>query len=132
MKTSTILKKALKVLEGDGSNPAWTKGCYARNGYRHEVAPTNPNAVKFCAYGALHRALNEPASTDYTYASRSPEFRVAEEYLKLETPKISYSWNYGLLSNQPIDEFNDDEETSFEDVRKLYKRAIKRAKANND
>ena len=119
MKTSTVLKKALKVLEGDGSRPAWTKGTMARNKYRHEIRVTNPNAVKFCAYGAVGRVLNENAND-----AISNEFRSAESYLRSEVP-IDSNFSYWGRS---VDGFNDQDNTSFEDVRALFKRAIKAAK----
>lgn len=122
MKTSTVLKKALNVLEGDGSRPAWTKNTMSRNKYRHSVRPTNPNAVKFCAYGAVCRVLGENAED-----AISPEYRAAESYLKSELPAPSSS-EWGSWFGRSLDAFNDRDTTKFEDVRQLFKRAIKAAK----
>lgn len=121
MKTSTVLKKALNVLEGDGTRPRWTRDAMARNKYRHSVRPTNPNAVKFCAYGAVCNVLGENAEDRI-----SDEFRSAESYLRSELPTSATEW--GNWFGRSIDAFNDRDETSFEDVRGLFKRAIKAAK----
>lgn len=124
MKTSTVLKKALKVLEGDGTRPRWTKGELARNKYRHEIRVTNPNAVKFCAVGAVSRVLGVNANEDST-----PELEAATRYLRAEVPTDTNS-NYWW--NSSVDSFNDRESTRFSDIRDLYKRAIKAAKGDGN
>lgn len=127
MKTSTVLKKALNVLEGgrvvDGRviAPAWTKDTMARNKYRHSVLPTNPNAVKFCAYGAICNVLNENEPKEWGN-NFSPVFKDAESYLKSELPVSNFTY-WGTS----IDLFNDNAQ-SFDEVRDLFKRAIKAAK----
>lgn len=37
----------------------WTQGSTSRNKYGHDVRVRNPNAVRFCAVGALSRALGK-------------------------------------------------------------------------
>lgn len=122
MKTSTVLKKSLALLEGDGSRPRWTKGTLARNKYRHEIRVTNPNAVKFCAIGAVSHVLGINAAEE-----RSPEFDEVVSYLRAEVPVDNYRpWNNW------VDTFNDRDDTSFSDIRHLYKRAIKAAKGDGN
>lgn len=124
MKTSTVLKRALKVLEGDGPRPAWTKDTLARNKYRHEVRVTNPNAVKFCAIGAVSRVLGVNAAEE-----NSPQLEDAIGYLRSEVPVNPNSWSPW---DTWIDTFNDREDTKFEDIRQLFKRAIKAAKGDGN
>lgn len=124
MKTSTVLKKALNILEGDGVRPAWTRDVLARNKYRHEIRVTNPNAVKFCAVGAVSRVLGVNAAED-----SSEELDQAVRYLKSEVPidpNNTYWWNHS------VDRFNDQDSTKFSDVRNLFKRAIKAARGDGN
>ncbi len=54
------------------------------------------------------------------------EFRSAERYLRSEVPVDRNDWFWG----NSIDGFNDRDETTFEDVRQLFKRAIKAARGD--
>lgn len=113
MKTSTVLKKARSVLVQKG----WCQESLAKNRYRHDVDPTNPNAVKFCAYGAIHHVLGLKDNQFFTN-----EVAVkAERYLKdaLPTDVLWYS---------SVTLYNDRSSTTIQDVDSWFKRAIKLAK----
>lgn len=60
MKTSTVLKRAKRLLETKG----WTQGWYARDKGGNETSPLSDEAVCFCSVGAVERA----AGADYAYA----------------------------------------------------------------
>lgn len=121
MKTSTVLKKSLALLEGDGVRPNWTKDTLARNKYRHSVKVDNPNAMRFCAEGAVCRVLGESGDE-----LPSDAYRNAVNYLRSEVPLSSDFWN------NSVNGFNDRDTTKFEDVRQLFKRAIKAAKGDGN
>lgn len=116
MKASTVLKKARTLIKESG----WTKGENARNKYRHKVAPTSPSAVKFCAYGAIHNVLGVK---DTYNNSRTHEVLDVGRYLSLTVPANRDTWF------SSVDEYNDRDATTFEDVDRWFKNAIKLAQS---
>jgi hypothetical protein len=124
MKASTVLKKARKVLKTKG----WTKGELARNKWRHKVDPTNPNAVRFCAYGAIYHVLGvkdtDFGTKEYDHSEHIKVNRVSR-YLSATTPLNDMGWQTG------VDTFNDRDATKFEDVDAWFKRAIRLAEKDD-
>ncbi len=97
MYAARILIEARRLVER-----GWTKGCAARNKWRHPVNVQSKSAVKFCMLGAMEKA-------NYNI--------MAMVYLKREIPPT-----YDLISD-----FNDARETSKEDVLGVFDQAIKQA-----
>lgn len=112
MKTSTVLRKSLKVLEEKG----WTKGPLARNKYRHEVKPNNPSAVRFCSLGAVAHVLGLNGERVF----ENDDLNDAIHALNEATPYWSI---VGL---------NEDPNTKFGDVKVAFKKAIKNSKAKGN
>lgn len=118
MKASTVLSKARKLIATTGH----TKGELARNKYRHKVDPTNPNAVKFCAFGAIQNVLGVPDKGRVTDGTR--EVEKISWYLGKAIPAdngISRNW-------WSVDDYNDHKNVTPSDVDKWFNRAIKIAK----
>lgn len=115
MKTSTLLRKSLKVLKEEG----WTKGPLARNKYRHAVLPTNLNATKFCALGSLCKV------TGYSGAGVIPAGY--HDAMQLLNRTANKNTGYGGIVS-----LNEDPSTVFEDVEKVFKRAIKSAQTQGN
>lgn len=57
-KVLMCLEKAKAKLGPNGEN--WTKEAYARNKLGIKILSSDPNAVKFCALGAIRAAKCEP------------------------------------------------------------------------
>lgn len=115
MKTSTVLKRSLDVLNENG----WTQGGYARNKWRHQVLPTSPSAVKFCAYGAVCRVTGYDGKNLFL---EPPMFSSATRFLTDAVRDVT--GNHWMS----LDDFNDDPQTKREDVVRVFKRAIRLAK----
>lgn len=84
------------------------KGDYARNKYRHEVDSTNPNAVCFCAAGALEAACFRaiPGRAYTSEMRRERLFEAVSKAVKSNTPN-----EFGTIEG-----FNDAVATTKEDV----------------
>lgn len=79
----------------------WTKKTFARNNSGHRVKATDPNAVRFCLFGAADRASQiDPANNQIHLLSMAE----AE------------------LGGKSISEFNDDPKTTFADIQAFLKR----------
>ncbi len=112
MKTSTLLKKSLNLLEENG----WTKGPLARNKYRHEVKANSHSAVKFCSLGAICNVLG--IDGDSVYGNND---------LDNATSALNEATTYWSIVG-----LNELEDTKFKDVQKVFKKAIKNAKAQGN
>lgn len=118
MSASAVLKKARKLIAETGH----TKGEMARNKYRHAVDATNPNAVRFCVYGAIHNVMGVK-DTDYNAG-----IPVVAQYLRQAVPADwSDGWGY-----RTIDGYNDRATTTPKDVDEWFAKAIKLAKADGN
>lgn len=118
MKVSTVLRKSRTLLVEQG----WTKGELARNKYRHKVDPTSPSAVKFCAQGAIHNVLG--VSDDWRPSEGSKQVSAAMDCLMLAAP-AGFGWPY------TVDDYNDADETTLEDIKDWFVRAIVLAKQDS-
>ena len=97
MKTKDVLVKARSLVE-----KGWTQGVAARNDYGYHVEPTDSDACYWCATGAIQAVL--------------PKDVLFSDYCDL------------LASEAPYDIvlFNDDADTTKEDILKVYDKAIAR------
>lgn len=102
MKTKLRKFKSLRELFRTPSR--WCKGSLARSSTGEEVQPRGTKAAKFCLVGAVYRV--------YPPTKR---WRVEEE--------LSHSIGKVTGRARDIVEFNDDMETTFEDIRKVLKEA---------
>lgn len=119
MKASTVLRKARKLIATTGH----TKGELARNKYRHRVDPTNPNAVKFCAFGAIQNVLDIPDKHSPCNSDDHTKIQNISGYLAQAIPV-----GYGYSRWWSVDDYNDLKELTPSDVDKWFGRAIKIAK----
>ena len=99
-KILTELKAARALLENPKS---WGKMSYAVDGQGNDVDATDPGAVCFCMLGALQRAAG---NTDWTH---SPATLFLGHYVP----------DTGFIST-----FNDDPDTTHEDVLAVFDKAI--------
>jgi hypothetical protein len=112
MLTAQNVKDALKVLK---NGRAWYKGWYAvgKDGRTH--APIDSDeAVKFCAIGAGRRIV----------PNEGLWLKLFEDILRqdgIQTP--NRFWNVSITS------FNDQETTTFADIKALFKKAIAKLEA---
>ena len=51
-----VIFRALEIISNEGK---WTEGALARDQHRRSCQATAPEAVRFCAVGALERAAHE-------------------------------------------------------------------------
>ena len=102
MKPSEALRKARELLTPEG---AWTKEGWARNKQHWFVAPESPNAVCWCARGALRKV-----SGGYTREELDAEI-VLQDTL-------------GLTHTGSIADWNDAEERTQDDVLEAFTKAI--------
>lgn len=110
MKPSEILKSALELL--DNGN-AWTKGSEARDAYGEKVCSTSPDAVSFCAVGALWKTESSEELGVGVKVELSENLKPVRQVLERLVPDGS-----------PLPNFNDDPSTTFEDISLLFKKAI--------
>lgn len=96
--TAQVLTRALDVLEDGG----WTQGCYAMKVDGDMTVATDPDAIQFCADGAIYRACHELGSLDH--------FQDARKALTDEMGAAIVFWN-------------DDRKRTFSEVREVFRRA---------
>lgn len=120
MKASTCLKKARKLIATTGH----CKGGLARNKYRHKVDPTSKSAVKFCVLGALSNVLGVPDTIYSKNVEGIQNIQNISEHLTKTIPE-HFSSRIGWWSNE---DYNDNPNTTPEDIDNWLKRAIKSAK----
>lgn len=116
MKASTVLSKARKLI----ANTGHTKGELARNKYRHAVDPTSPNAVKFCAYGAIQNVMGIKDSP-----TMNPDLQKVTDVSKFLGATIPVACGSGWWS---VDDYNDRDEVTQKDIDNWFRRAITLAK----
>ncbi len=104
--TARLLERAIKVLTPKGS---WTQGTMARDKNRMPVRVGSPNAVQFCAAGAL-RCASETFSP--------PQYWAAYNLLKANVGRF-----------QSVTEFNDAYGRKHDQVLKLMHKAFDEAMA---
>jgi hypothetical protein len=109
-----ILKYARALLAKRGG---WTKTFYARSRTSRAVAANSPNACRFCAYGALLRAVHD-LDAEQLYAPLTPRV-VAFNALEQSTPDPN-----GIVH------FNDKQAT-VRPILAVYDKAIAKLEANN-
>lgn len=111
MKTSTVLEKAKAVLVEKG----WTQQAFARDERNRHSPIHSPEATCFCTLGALELVTGHMA--------RSTEHAVRAQ-TALERTLLKRVFG----DDSPIQTFNDDENTTKEDVLAWFDRAIELAK----
>lgn len=103
--TIEVLRYARDVALADESQ--WTRGSFARDAKEKEVSPTDPTARSFCTWGAnLH--ANTALGLRVAYKADTALEAVLDRKA------------YGCAAD-----FNDDPDTTYEDVISLFDRAIK-------
>jgi hypothetical protein len=108
----TIIDTMLDVWE---TAERWTKGTIAKSENGDDVSAESPYATSWCAIGAAHKAMYHLGLTAW-----SDEFESFMNYCVQK--KMNHAASYKRYSN--IAAFNDDEGTSFEDV-KLFIKCMK-------
>lgn len=87
MNTADILDQAADLIEPEG---AWTQGWFARDRHGHKVPTWSPDAVCWCAIGAILRAANLPSvagaarSHIFSLVGPIPDFNDAPERTQAE------------------------------------------------
>ena len=104
-RVANVLKAARAKI---ASEELWTKDTYARNRSGYPCVPTSPDAVVWCALGALYFI------SDSRWTMDKEAVRLLEEQLPREFKNIV--------------RYNDYPDTKHEDVLDLYDRAIHTAK----
>lgn len=100
MGTRKVLEEALELLEFVG----WTKGAYTRNSEGVAGIGSDPDVASFCARGAIYRAcLNQGESAE-----------THRDALCILDAAVG----------RPVITWNDDPETTFSEVREVFKRAV--------
>lgn len=121
MKSSEILTKARRLLKKTGH----TKGTMARNKYRHQVDPTSPSAVKFCAYGLVYNVLGLKRHSLLDDEASKAVGKVLD-YLHNTVPVgIQQTWS-------SVIRYNDDRATTPNDVDQWLFKAIQLAQIEGD
>lgn len=105
---SVVLQEARAILAKRG---AWTQKHLARTEWGSSIDPQHPDAVQFCAIGALCKVAN-PSEVD-----------LARKFLM----KCAPSKYQSSLMN--IEQYNDRFSTKKKDIMKLYDCAIETAEA---
>ena len=112
MSLHRVLKEARALIS---DKEAWTKGAMARDKYGDIVYASSPNAVCFCAAGAVEQVSGDP---DIFHAAIAQLNAVVKE----QYPELSFeSFEKGLPC---ITVVNDTPETTHEDILKFFDAAI--------
>lgn len=94
----------MKIKELLNSPEKWTQSAYAKDAVGDSCSSTEPQAVCWCLLGAIHRCYPEPKESDKVW-------RKILAAITLESHFVS------------ISSFNDNEETTFEQVRDILEMA---------
>lgn len=109
---------------------AWTKSAAARDGAGAMVAPTEPEAVCFCLYGALRRVAH---ADPILFQNRSEIDEFLERVFAKHTEKLTGTNPAEIIrtinSFPGYVRFNDSESTSFEKIQEFLDEALKEASA---
>jgi hypothetical protein len=87
----------------------WTQGVVARNEDKQDVQAESPWAVQWCAIGVAQRALHDLSLFESDYS--------AEFFTFLD----HYTWYVTDGAYRQVARYNDDDHTSFEDMRLFVK-----------
>jgi hypothetical protein len=126
MSTKEILIAARAIL----ADPAhWTKNTFARDRNNEPIDPTSPDAVCFCAVGAIKKVINivsNPYSNDLLQEKDTAKF----EELRKHTAHLNNSVE--LVTGQLISivSFNDWSSTEHADLLAVFDHAINNAGTN--
>ena len=122
-----ILRNARDMIDDSSS---WIQGPIAEDEQGNEVAPYSESACAWCAYGALHGALNAmfPNFKDFANPRYSREINVAT----LAEQRLENAIEYltGGAFNR-VTWFNDDKETEHADVLDAFNGAIDELERGN-
>lgn len=110
--TNEVIDEAIRLLR-----KGWTKGCYAEDEEGNTVTIGSPKACRFCAIGATIRAA---AGSESNFIEELDQFAPlltrALRRLRPNDARIPY---YGIA------DFNDDPDTTLEDVIAVFEEARK-------
>lgn len=84
-KASIVLNKVLSLIS---NKDHWTEKVFAKNKFNHPCSWLHPDACKFCAGGAIRRALDLPASM-------TPQ-QVRPDIIKLINTILNTTWDTSL------------------------------------
>ena len=104
------LSDARKLIEKPEN---WTKGAHARDAAGESVDYDSLAALSFCASGALEKVHKDYGSVIWTKAYSALLKSIPNEYLD-------------------VADYNDDPETTHEDILRLFDIAINRSGAGNE
>lgn len=108
MKASETLTKALEILD---NGKKWCKGYFAQNANGVFVEPEDESACAYCAMGAICKV-------------KDGFLQGALEYMRHVLQLEKFTEN--------ITRFNDSADTTFDDVKAVFERAIQLAQAEGN
>ncbi len=112
--TTQFLTEALDLIQ-----KGWTKSYHAKDVNGKCVFATAPEAVSFCAAGAVVRAIAD----NHPYGSNTEgPFIYCLSLLKKHIPVDKFSEDF--YSGNPITNYNDNPTTTKEDIVNLFQKAI--------
>lgn len=122
MKESEIIHNVIDLLSKPGS---WIKEVRAKTADEYIVSPTNPDAVKFCLGGAVMHVLGDEMWTGWWSSTEDP-VGLRFHKLAIERGFVGDEWSY------PFVEFNNDLDTTHEDMMLFLKEALNEAETEED
>jgi hypothetical protein len=99
----------MKIKDLLTSDDKWTQGVMARDRFGRECLPGSPDAESYCIMGALCKAYDDGGAMDRAIIAILNAIGLDEEWYECPT---------GAIEN-----WNDDADRTFEDVRKVLEKA---------
>ena len=112
-----LLEILIKVRELLSNKDHWTKGYYARNVRNDMIDPQDPAACTFCMYGAIYKVC--PDIPFSAVGFKDPIIMQAHDEITRAIVEL-----YPAFKDEPEARFNDNSNTTHEDVLKVLDRAI--------
>ena len=127
----TIVQALERTREIINNPKAWIKDTLAKDKYDYTIELEEPNACKFCISGAIHRALYEMDITNSTQLYKITTKIYNDLKISKFTKRKPTIEEYEEFEDYI--QFNDDSETTHEEIIKLIDYAIEEfSKGNNN